>query len=471
MEDQKGNMLQKFATQKKMKQEMSNIATLFPQTFKFSPARITLLVFLTAVLVTTFLLSLPIAAQNKEITPLHEALFTATSAVSVTGLTTVSTAEHWSLFGQIVILVGIKVGGLGIITLASFLGLTVSRRLGLRNKLLAAKATNADTLNEVAYLLKTVILTSFIIETFLAIILTLQFLVLGESVFTATYHGIFYAISAFNNAGFTPHSDGLVPYENNFFVIMPIALGVFIGSLGFPVLLVLLRSGLHAKNWNLHTKLTILVSILLTFFGTIVLGLMEWNNPKTLGKLNITDTIQHTIFTGIMPRSGGFSIIEISDMEQSSLLVTDMLMFIGGGSASTAGGIKVTTLAILFLAALAEIRGDRDVQIFRRRIPTGALRIAISVTLLGATVVTFMCITLLSITNISLDKILFEVISAFGTAGLSVEVSSQIPPLGIYLLTITMLIGRIGTITLAAALTLRECKQTFRYPEERPIIG
>ncbi|MET3810167.1 potassium transporter TrkG [Arthrobacter sp. UYEF3] len=437
-----------------------------------SPARLAVTVFAVVILIFTALLTLPASSAAGEATPLHQALFTAVSAVCVTGLTVVSTAVHWSFFGQLVILTGIFVGGLGTLTLASLLALMVSKKLGVRGKLIAQEAmNNAGRLGEVGALLRIVIVTSVVIEAVLAAVLIPRFLALGEGFGQAVWHGVFYAISAFNNAGFTPHSDGIVPYETDLWILVPLMVGVFLGSLGFPVVMVLQQNGLNWKKWNLHTKLTIQVSLILLAAGAVLWGLMEWENVRTIGGMDVGDKITHSIFASVMTRSGGFNLVDQNHMDSTTMLLSDALMFAGGGSASTAGGIKVTTIAVMFLAIVAEARGDADVKIYGRTIPEGAMRVAISVIVAGATLVAVSALLLLQISGASLDRVLFETISAFGTVGLSTNLSAELPPAGVYVLTALMFAGRIGTVTLAAGLALRQRSQLYHYPEERPIIG
>ncbi|MFK0039538.1 TrkH family potassium uptake protein [Paenarthrobacter sp. NPDC090517] len=437
-----------------------------------SPARLALTVFAVVILVFTGLLSLPAASTAGTVTPLHQSMFTAVSAVCVTGLTVVSTATHWTFFGQLVILVGIFVGGLGTLTLASLLALMVSKRLGVRGKLIAQEAmNNAGRLGEVGTLLRIVIVTSVVIEAALAIALIPRFIVLGEPFWQAVWHGVFYSISAFNNAGFTPHSDGIVPYETDLWILIPLMLGVFLGSLGFPVVMVLQQNGLNWKKWNLHTKLTIQVSFILLAAGTVLWALMEWDNMRTIGRMDMGDKVIHSLFASVMTRSGGFNLVDQNHMESTTMLLTDALMFAGGGSASTAGGIKVTTIAVMFLAIMAEARGDADVKVYGRTIPQGTMRVAISVIVAGATLVSVAAFLLLSISGASLDRVLFESISAFATVGLSTNLSAELPPSGVYVLTALMFAGRVGTVTLAAGLALRQRSQLYHYPEERPIIG
>ena len=455
-----------------LRSAFGNIRDFVDRVANSSPARLALIVYAAVILVFAGLLSLPLAAADGQVTPLHDAVFTAVSAVCVTGLTVVSTAAHWTLFGQAVILLGIFIGGLDTLTLASMLALMVSKRLGVRGKLIAQQAmSNAGRLGEVGTLLRIVITTSVLIEVALALMLIPRFIILGESFAQAVWHGIFYSISAFNNAGFTPHSDGLVPYEEDLWILVPLMLGVFLGSLGFPVVMVLLERGWRFSKWNLHTKLTVQVSLILLVAGTVGWGALEWTNTDTIGGLTDGDKLIHAVFASVMMRSGGFNLVDQNAMEQTSMLLTDALMFAGGGSASTAGGIKVTTIAIVFLAIAAEARGNRDVTVHGRTVPEGAMRVAISVIVMGATFVALAAGTLLAVSGESLDRVLFEVISAFATVGLSTNLSGELPPEGKYVLCILMFAGRVGTITLASALALRERRQLYHFPEERPIIG
>jgi len=436
-----------------------------------SPARLALSVFAAVIGVFTALLLTPQATASGRQAPFVDALFTATSAVCVTGLTTVPTGTYWSTFGQVVILVGIKVGGLGVMTLASLLGLAVSRRIGLTQKILAASETRSARLGEVGSLLRVVIITATALEVSIALVLFPRFLVLGEPLGVAAWHGVFYAVSAFNNAGFVPTAEGLAPYTSDWWIGAPIALGVFVGSLGFPAILTIARHRRRFRRWSLHTKLTVVTSAALAVTGTVLVGAIEWGNPATFGRLDVPGRLLAAVFAGVMPRSGGFATIDVGQMHESSWLITDALMFVGGGSASTAGGIKVTTLAVMLLAILAEARGDRDVEAFGRRIPRETLRLAVAVVFIGATTVLVASLLVLEITGLPLDVVLFEVLSAFATVGLSTGITPDLPDEAKYVLSALMFVGRTGTMTVAAALALRDRRRVIRYPEERPIIG
>lgn len=436
-----------------------------------SPPRAAALIFLVSGLAVAGLLCLPVAAADGRATPFADAAFTAASAITVTGLTTVDTATHWSFFGQVVILAAIQIGGLGIVTIALLLTRAVTRSLGLSQKLFAQQSIGTSQIGEVKTLLRTVIVTTLTIEAVLVALLVPRFIMREEHWWEGLWHGLFYGISSFNNAGFVTHVGGLSQFDGDPWILTPIMVGVFVGSFGFPVYLTLIRYRWQRKRWTLHTKLTLVMSVVLLVVGAVAWGAAEWNNDRTVGDLPVQDKLFHALFASTMMRSGGFALTDTAASSPVTLLASDALMFVGGGSASTAGGIKVVTLAVLFLGILAEARGDKSVRVLGRTVPDGTLRLAISVTFLGATLVLVSTALLMTVSSAPLDRILFEVISAFATCGLSVGLSAELPDFGKYVLALLMLAGRLGPIGLAAALALRQRTVLYGLPEERPIIG
>jgi Trk-type K+ transport system membrane component len=449
-----------------------------------SPARFAIVIFTALILLFTALLSLPIASASGTATPLPDALFTAVSSICVTGLNTVNMAMHWSAFGNVVILIGLEVGAIGVMTLASMLGFIVSRRLGLRARLLAASDSNAGRihvgpvsesqairLGEIGGLLATVAISVFAIEIVLTAMFVPRLLLAGSNPWQALWEGFYFATSAFTNTGFVPHTSGLAPFATDPWMLGTIAIGVFVGSLGFPVIFALARRFRKPGRLSIHVRLTLVTTLVLIVLGAIAIYAIEWDNPLTLGAQAPIDRPMTATFLSIMTRSGGFSNVNIGDMHGAGLLTMDMLMFVGGGSASTAGGIKVTTLAVLFLAAVAEAKGNKDMQAFGRRIPTDVLRLSVSVVLWGATIVAASSIALMEVTKAPLHLVLFDVISAFGTCGLSTGLTESLPDSGKFILAATMWAGRVGTVTLAAALAASQRPQLFRNAEERPIVG
>ncbi|QPZ38811.1 TrkH family potassium uptake protein [Paramicrobacterium chengjingii] len=449
-----------------------------------SPSRFAILVFGSLIVLFTFLFSLPAASASRTWTPLADAFFTAMSTICVTGLSTVNMATHWSLFGDILVVLGVQIGAVGVLTLASILGMVISRRLGLRAKLVAASDSNplrvhhgpvaegqAVRLGDIGSLLLTVVVSLLVIEAGLAVLLFARMLLDGIAAGEAALHSIYYSAMAFTNTGFTPNELGLERFGNDTWFLGILLVGVFLGSIGFPVIFALKRHLTRPRQWSLHVKLTLATTVILLVVGAVGIVALEFNNPKTFGTMNAGDTVFQSLFLSMMARSGGFSTIDISELNGSSHLVLDMLMFVGGGSASTAGGIKVTTLAVLVLAAFAEARGRQEISAFGRRVPSDVIRVAISVFFWAATIVAVSCILLMQITHEPLDRVLFDVISGFGTVGLSTGLTDELPDAGKYVLALTMFMGRVGTVTLAAAVASTSNGRLYRHPEERPIVG
>ena len=449
-----------------------------------TPARFAIVIFLGLILVFTALFSLPISTSSGTQAPLVDALFTAVSVICVTGLSTVDMATYWSPFGHGLIFLGVEIGGVGVLTLASILGLVISRRLGLRQKLLAAGDANplrirkgpvsegqAVRLGETGGLLVTVAITALSIQAVVAVLLFPRMLIEGVPVLDAAWESVYISAMAFTNTGFLPTSEGLAPYANDVWFLSVVMLGVTAGAIGFPVIYVLSKNLRKPKRWSLHVKLTLFTFTALLLLGALAYFVLEFDNAATFGMMDPGQRVLQSFFLSSMARSGGFSTIDISQLDGSSLLVTDMLMFIGGGSASTAGGIKVTTLAILFLAAFAEARGHDDMEAYERRIPQDVLRLGVSVVLWGATTVAAASIILLLITDAPLDYVLFDVISAFATCGLTTGFTQSSGDAAQYVLAATMFFGRIGTVTLAAALAASQHPKLYKRSEERPIVG
>lgn len=449
-----------------------------------TPARFAITIFLGLILVFTLLFSLPISTTSGTRAPFVDALFTAVSVICVTGLQTVDMATYWSPFGHVLIFVGVEIGGIGVLTVASILGLVISRRLGLRQKLLAAGDANplrirrgpiaegqAVRLGDTGSLLLTVAISALAIELGVALLLLPRMLLEGTPIGDALWQSVYYSAMAFTNTGFLPTSEGLTPYVGDVWFLGALMIGVVAGAIGFPVIYVLARNLRKPKRWSLHVKVTLITFGLLLVLGALAYFVLEFDNPRTFAGLDGGQRVLQSLFISTMARSGGFATIDMSQLDGSSLLVTDMLMFIGGGSASTAGGIKVTTLAVLFLAAFAEARGNDEMEAYERRIPQDVLRLGVSVVLWGATTVAAASIVLLLITDEPLDYVLFDVISAFATCGLTTGFTQNSSDGAQYVLAATMFFGRIGTVTLAAALAASQRRQLYRRPEERPIVG
>jgi potassium uptake TrkH family protein len=436
------------------------------------PAQYVVVAFCAASLVGAALLMLPAASHGSDSPSVMTALFTATSAVCVTGLVVVDTAGHWSLFGELVILVLIQVGGFGIMTLSSLIAVFLARRLGLRHRIVAAAESGSLDVGDVRRLVIGVARFSLAIEAVVAVALFIRFWTThGEAGGRAAYLAVFHAVSAFNNAGFALFDDSLMGFATDPFLLLVVAAAVVVGGLGYPVWLEIARYPRRPQLWNLHAKITVVTTIVLVVAGWALLGWFEWTNPDTLGSLSTGDSAVNGLFHSVMPRTAGFNSMDVAALREPSRLLTEALMFIGGGSASTAGGIKVTTFALLGWVMWAELRGDVDVNVFSRRVPESAQRQAVTVALLAIGAVAASTMVLMAVSGHGRADLFFEAMSALGTVGLSTGATPLIPTSGQLVLVGLMLLGRVGPITLFAALVLRERRRLYRTPEERPIIG
>jgi potassium uptake TrkH family protein len=436
------------------------------------PAQYIVVTFAAASTIGTLLLMLPVARRETGGAPFVTAMFTATSATCVTGLAVVDTPNYWSGFGQVVILGLIQVGGLGIMTLSSLLVLFLSRRLGIRQRVIAAASTGTLRLGDVRKLVLAVIKMTVAVEAAVAVVLTLRFWVTHDYPFgRATTLGVFHSISAFNNAGFSLFSDSLVGLQNDSLILVVIAAAIIVGGLGFPVWRQIAIAPRRPRRWDLHAKVTVLTTVALIAGGWFLYSWFEWTNPATLGSLSTFDGAVNGFFQSVTTRTAGFNAVDTGSLEDTSQLLTMILMFIGGGSGSTAGGIKVTTFALLGWVMWAEVRGERDVTVFRRRVPTEVQRQALTVALMAVGGVVAAALILLALTPFRLSDVVFESVSALGTVGLSTGITPALPLPSQLVVTALMFFGRVGPPTLFAALVLRNRERLYRYPEERVIIG
>ena len=436
------------------------------------PARSVTLAFLAVITVGTLLLMLPAARADGAGAPWIVAFFTAVSAVCVTGLVTVDTGSYWSTFGQATIMGLFQLGGFGMMTAATLLGLMVNRSPRLRTRLMTQTETRSLGLGDVYSVAKVVLAVTLLCQCVIAVVLTLR-LRFGHGLawLEAAWSGLFHAVSAFNNAGFSIHADSLVRYAGDALILLPVLLGFVVGGIGFPVLHDL-RERLHdPRHWSLHTKLTLAGSLILLLGGACAVFLFEWDNVRTLGPLGIGEKLLNSFFISAAARTSGFNTVDIGALTQETWALHYLLMFVGGGSASTAGGVKVATIAVLFLLVLAEAKGHSDTEAFGRRVGASAQRQAITVLVIGSVLIVLGTLALLRMTDFPTDQVIFEVISAFGTVGLSTGITAQLPAAGQVVLALLMFFGRVGTITLATSLVMGERRMPYRYPEEHPIVG
>lgn len=434
------------------------------------PARVLPAVYLLGIAVGTGLLMLPAATTAEGSGPLLTAAFTAVSAICITGLVTVDTVTYWSPFGQVVIMLLIQVGGYGIVTLASVLTMVATGRLSLQGSVIASQELHERSFSAAVRLPQRIAVLMLSAEALTAAVLTVAFRPHADSWGESIWFGVFHSVSAFNNAGFALFSDNLMSFVGDASIILPICAAIVVGGIGFPVLFELGR-GRGRAHWSAHTRLTVYGTLLLLVAGSLVFAMFEWNNPQTLGGLPVGDRILGSLAGGVFPRTAGFNSIDYGAASESTLAFNYLLMFIGGGSAGTAGGVKVGTIGIILATVTAELQGENQVVVAHRAIPTGVQRSALAVIALGFVTVAMATLFIVADSGLGLQAVLFETISAFGTVGLSTGITSTLSPQSLVVLMLLMYLGRVGTVSVATALAVRARHRHFILPEEQVIVG
>lgn len=438
--------------------------------WKLTPYQILVLGFAGLILVGALFLMAPISSVTGERLSFVDALFTATSAVCVTGLIVVDTGTYFSLFGQLVIIFLIQAGGLGIMTMATLMALIMRRKIQLRERLIMQEALNHMTVSGVVRLTQYIIMATFLIEFIGGTILAIRwYFDLGAK---GIYFGYWHAISSFCNAGFDLFGNfsSLTHYVDDITVNLAVTTLIILGGIGFTVIFDVWDNRQWHK-FSLHTKLVLTTSSVLLFFGTVIIFLLELNNPETLGELSWKGKILASYFQSVTPRTAGYNTIDIGKMQDATLFFTIILMFIGASPASTGGGVKTTTLGVMIAAIWALITGKNDAELFRRRINQNIIYKAFTVFFIAAALVIFVTMMMSISEKFSFLNILFEVVSAFGTVGLTTGITSSLTVHGKLWLIVTMFAGRVGPVTLALALALRSRKGAVQYPEGKVNIG
>jgi trk system potassium uptake protein TrkH len=423
----------------------------------------------TIILVGAALLSLPISSAAGTSTPFLTALFTATSAVCVTGLVVVDTGTYYSLFGQLVILVLIQLGGLGYMTVATLMALFVGRRIGLRERIVLQEAHNLYTMGGVVRFTRNVVLITAAIELVGALLLSLRF-VPEMGLARGVYVGIFHSISAFNNAGFDVMGGfrSLTGYAHDLPINLIMAALIITGGLGFIVLSDLAT---HRRRLSLHSRIVLTASGALIGLGVVLIILLEYSNPRTLEPLPPLQQLLAAFFQSVTPRTAGFNTIDIAHLREPTLMLLIALMFIGASPGGTGGGIKTTTFVAPMAVIISMLRGRTDPELFRRRLPPVVVYKAVTIALVAVAFVVTMSTALSFVERIDFVQALFEVTSAFGTVGLSTGITPDLTAVGRLLIIATIFTGRVGLLTVAFALTRRQQALNYRYPEERILVG
>lgn len=425
------------------------------------------------ILAGAILLSLPISTKSGQWMPFLDALFTATSATCVTGLIVVDTYQNWSLFGQLVILALIQIGGLGFITIGSFIAVLLKKKIGLREREAIHESASTIELAGVVKLVRKIVKGTFCFEAAGAVLLALRF-VPRFGFWQGVYMGVFHSVSAFCNAGFdlmgidAPFSS-LVAYEGDILVNLTIMALIVIGGAGFLVWDDLHRNGLHFRKYLLHTKIMLIASSVLIFGGAVLFYLLEREN--VFAGMNARETILGALFCSVTPRTAGFNTVDTAALTEGGKLLTILLMFIGGGSGSTAGGVKVTTMVVMLLFMISTIRGTYGVNILQRRLEEDAVKKASTIVTLNLTLIVLALLFISAVQPVPLSDLMLEVFSAIGTVGMSTGLTRTLYPVCRVVLILLMFCGRLGSLTFTLVFARRKPEPPVRQPEERIVVG
>lgn len=431
--------------------------------------------FILLILIGGVILSLPISSVDGKPTNLLDSIFTATSAVCVTGLVVVDTGTHWNLFGQIIILLLIQIGALGFMSFTTMLAIIMGKKITLRNRLIVQEAMNAFDIQGLVKMVKHVVGFTFFVEICGAIVLSTQFIP-QYGIIKGIYYGIFHSVTAFCNAGFDiiGNYTSFTAYGHNTIILLTLAGLLIIGGLGFAVWLDIYHVK-KAKRLSVHSKVVITTTISLLVVSTFIFLALEYSNDQTLGIFNFKDKIVNAFFASASPRTAGFNSISIDGMTDGSKLFSVALMFIGGSPGSTAGGVKTSTITIMILTVISVIKGREDTEVFGRRIEKDLVYKALVLFFMAF----LMVLTVTMILTITEPKenfinLLYEAASALGTAGLTTGVTQRLTTVGKVLIMINMYLGRVGLLTVATALTSnRKGKkgEKYKYPSGKILIG
>ena len=438
----------------------------------FSPPLILISVFIALVALGTILLMLPYAHHGDSYEEFLVGFFTATSAVTVTGLTVVDSATHWTLFGKIVIMILMFIGGLGFMSLAVFLLVILGQRVSIRQKLLIRETLNRGQMGGLQRLSIAIVGTAVLIQFVGFLALLGRFITLYDLP-TALWHAAFHSVSGFNNAGFIVFNEagGLRAFQNDYFVLGIIAVLIVLGSLSFWVVSDILTIR-KFRRFSLVTKITVFMTLVLIFAASVAFYAFESNNGATIGDLGVRNQIAVAVFEGISGRTAGFSTIDYSAAKQATNLFMSLMMFIGGATGSVAGGIKLTTCLIIVLSIVAIIRERPHVTVFDKEVDQGTVRRAYAIFVISLAFV-FICSIALSATNpeLPIKDLLFESFSAYGTVGLSTGITNSLNPIGTILVALTMLVGRVGPLIIGLKAVPNPDMYTYRKATETVTIG
>ncbi len=424
--------------------------------------------FLLVILAGAILLCFPFSAKSREATPFIDCLFTATSATCVTGLVTVPTFSHWSLFGQIVILLMIQIGGLGFMTFVTMITFFIRKQVGLFDRKIFMQSAAIMNLGSVLTLFKQILFGTLIIECAGAVILSFAFV--PEMGARGIYFAVFHSVSAFCNAGFDLFDSSLTAYNSNPVVILTISLLIILGGLGFIVWSNMIDSKFRFSRFNLHTKIVLITTVSLIVGPMLLFMLFDWN--FSLEGMNFGEKILASAMQVISPRTAGFYSVDLTKISNSSYVMTVLLMFIGGSPGSTAGGIKTTTFVIILFSILAEARKSDSITIGKRTLPQGIAKTANAILAMYISAVVAACLIICGVeSNLSLNNVFYEVVSSICTVGLSRGITPDLSVVSKLVLILLMFLGRVGSVTFALAFGEKKDTPPLEFPTEKIMIG
>ena len=437
--------------------------------YKLSPAQILVAGYFTVILTGTILLSLPMATTAAGSLGFIDSLFTSTSATCVTGLIVVNTSSAFTVFGQVVIMLLIQIGGLGIMSMSTLMAFLIGKKISLKERLVIQQDLNQFGISGLVRLIQYVLGFTLIIEGAGAIFMFTK-LIHEYKIVKAIYYSIFHAVSAFNNAGFDLFGNSLVGFTGSIIMNFAVMILIILGGIGFGVLTESTNDKRFGKS-SLQSKIVVIMTLILLVVGFLVLLALEFNNPETMGKLPFGEKILSAMFLSVTPRTAGFNTLPTNALRSSSLFFIIILMFIGASPGSTGGGIKTTTFGIMVITMWNKIIGKKDIEIYNRRIDEEDVLKAMAITLLAMALIVLITIVLTITESKPFLDILFETVSAFGTVGLSTGVTPTLSKIGRILIIMTMFAGRVGPLTLAVAFAERQRKGIYHYPKEKIMVG
>lgn len=438
---------------------------------KLNPSQILINSFLIIIALGTIALMTPYATANNRGCDFITALFTTTSAVAVTGLSTVDIGKEFTMFGQIIVMILIQLGGLGIMTFSSLIMMAIGKKISYNEKITLKEGLNQEALGGIMKFIRNIVKIVIAIEGIGAVILTTAFM-RDYTIGKAFYYGVFHSVSAFCNAGFTFFPDSLIRYQSDYLVNLTIGFLIIFGGIGFAVIQAILFYFKDEKNRiNLTSKIAIKMTIWLLLSGAVIFFFTEYSNPLTIGKMSLENQMLTSFFQSVTTRTAGFNSIDIAQLKPATIFLFFILMIIGASPGSTGGGIKTTTFGVILVSVIATIKNRENIEIYNRTIPFAIVKRAATILVISISYISVITFTILILEEKEIVSVLFEVISAFATVGISMGITSSLTDFSKILIIITMFIGRLGPLTVAIALSEEKIKTKYKYAEENINIG